>query len=612
MGEHSAQVWRWTVALLTALLVLSQSASPAFAAAEAAPKVKSSASATVVKVKTAVTIAGSVSSTRTGTAVWLERQVGTTWKQLTKGKVKAGGAYAFTVKPSALGLWKLRVRTAKATGKPMNVTAVAKAFTVSLKPTTAFSFSAPYFYVKVAPAAPKLRVSLQRLMPDGSWRTVTSAPLRSDSGVLIQGPAGPGAGLAQYRLLAPASATVAAGMSPVRVPLTRKADLVAAGFGHTCVSGEGELACWGHNGNGQLGSAPTAGPESVSIDPVLVPSLPNPLKITLGWRFSCALFLGSVPQCWGENSVNQLGNGTQQDSAAPVDVTALQGRTRDISSGRDHSCAVVTPHQIPGESTTDGVMCWGSNASGQLGAQIAGPAPSPVYAIGGTAIAVAAGGTHSCVLLSHGAVECWGDNRQGQLGMDYPLPQSTYNPRPVAGLQSGVTAIAAGDYFTCALTSAGGVMCWGRGFDGTLGNNSVVDSFKPVQVEGLESGVTAISAGGYHACALKTDASLVCWGSNLDGQLGDGTTTSRLVPTPVTGLPPVTAVAAGTIHTCALTVPGPVYCWGNNDTGGLGRTTPRYDDLGQHVPQPNPTPVPAFPVVLADARQPALQLRELR
>ena len=288
--------------------------------------------------------------------------------------------------------------------------------------------------------------------------------------------------------------------------------------------------------------------------------------IAAGSSHSCALVSGSV-WCWGQNDHGQLGNGTLSDSAVPVEVSSLgSGGVQGVAAGDEHTCAVVN----------GGVWCWGDDTFGQLGNGIS-PGNAPPGAVQGLGAgsgvqAVAAGQYHTCALVNGGAW-CWGYNLHGQLGNG--TAADSHAPVAVQGLSSGVQAIAAGIDHTCALVS-GGVQCWGSNSNGQLGNGTTADSLTPVAVQGLGAGVQGVAAGDTHSCAL-VNSSAWCWGGDASGQLGDNSAVDSSVPVPVQGLSDpgsgVQAVTAGYDSTCAL-VNGGLQCWGANSTGQLGIAAP--------------------------------------
>jgi Regulator of chromosome condensation (RCC1) repeat len=186
---------------------------------------------------------------------------------------------------------------------------------------------------------------------------------------------------------------------------------------------------------------------------------------------------------------------------------------------------------------------------------------------------VVAGGRHTCAVTSEGGVKCWGANDFGQLGTGTTTESSV--PTDVAGLARGVIAISAGGAHTCALTSDGKALCWGSNGSGQLGDGSTTDSTIPVGVAGLEEGVTAVAAGGSHTCALTNGGGVWCWGYNEYQQLGTGSATSSSIPLPVSGLSSgAIAIVTSDLHSCALMGVGGVKCWGYGPSGGLGTGVP--------------------------------------
>jgi alpha-tubulin suppressor-like RCC1 family protein len=240
---------------------------------------------------------------------------------------------------------------------------------------------------------------------------------------------------------------------------------------------------------------------------------------------SCALITTGQVRCWGSNTFGALGNGTTTDSTSPVDAKALSGQVTAIAANGSDSCALLS---------TGGVGCWGINDAGQLGNGTTTGSSTPVGVSGLPigVIAIDVGGRHVCALVTGGVVKCWGTGQSGQLGngksKDSPVPVD------VVGL-TGISAIAAGgNYQTCALTNGGGVKCWGYNVWGQVGDGTTDSRSPPVDVSGLAAGVTAITAHGYeHACALTDAGGVKCWGGNEAGELGNGTTNDSHIPVDV-------------------------------------------------------------------------------
>jgi alpha-tubulin suppressor-like RCC1 family protein len=174
-------------------------------------------------------------------------------------------------------------------------------------------------------------------------------------------------------------------------------------------------------------------------------------------------------------------------------------------------------------------------------------------------------------LRSDGTVWAWGNNWQGQLGDNGTTPWRL-TPFQVPGL-SGVVAIAAGAHHSLALRSDGSVWAWGLNRDGQLGDGTTTNRLSPLQVIAPSSGITAVTSGYSHCLALRSDGTVLSWGNNGAGQLGDGTRTSHLSPGAVSGLASVTALVAGHEHSMALRQDGTVWAWGRNDAGQLGDGT---------------------------------------
>jgi len=297
-------------------------------------------------------------------------------------------------------------------------------------------------------------------------------------------------------------------------------------------------------------------------------------SVSAGSTHTCATTTSGQALCWGYNGMGQLGLGIGGlDSAVPrrarpSPVVGLPGEIAAVGSGGFHQCAVTAD---------GGLFCWGNNWYGQLGDGTSGyegtspnfrPSPDPVVGLGSGVVALSAGYLHTCALTTNGGVKCWG------LHLHEEDNEAQATPLDVPGLDGGVVAIAAGGLHTCAVLHAG-VKCWGYNEYGQLG----VDPFDrdmsemPVTVPGLGGGIKAIAGGAYHTCAVFADGTVKCWGENGYGQLGNGDLTyqDRSTPVDVVGLTePATAVAASGGHTCVILASHRVECWGSNLAGQLG------------------------------------------
>jgi alpha-tubulin suppressor-like RCC1 family protein len=342
---------------------------------------------------------------------------------------------------------------------------------------------------------------------------------------------------------------------------------------------------WGYNSNGQLGNGGTLQsnvPVAVSTAGVLAGKTIT--AVATGASHSLALCADGTLAAWGYNYSGQLGNGTTASSKLPVAVSTagvLAGKTViAVAAGSEFSLALCS----------DGTLAaWGNNSAGQLGngGAVTGNLPVAVSTAGILAgkavIAVAAGSSHSLALCADGTLAAWGTNSSGQLGNGSTTSQANV---PVAVFTAGVlagktvTAVSAGQAHSLALCADGTLAAWGTNYFGQLGDGTSASSSLPVAVStaGVLAGktITAAAAGYSHSLALCADGTLVAWGSDYWGMLGDAPITSDSnVPVLVdqTGVlsgKTVTTVAAGKYLSMVLCADGTLATWGMNEYGMLG------------------------------------------
>jgi alpha-tubulin suppressor-like RCC1 family protein len=317
-----------------------------------------------------------------------------------------------------------------------------------------------------------------------------------------------------------------------------------------------------------------------------------------------ALMLAAAPACYRPHVIDCVvacdPRGGCPDGLSCADGLCTRGATcvTAVAAGGKHSCAV---------RGTDAV-CWGSNTYGQLGVPGAGdrgdgadslPARVPLDP-GGTPVALAAGGRHTCAIIQTGATSpvagamnaashlaCWGDNSFGQLGDPTPARGTPSNAAPFTDFPaalSPVQAVTAGLYHTCAIVGAGvsdgtgggggAVVCWGDNRFGQLGvpRDAAHGPFTPVPLAGP---AVAVAAGAYHTCAILQGGDVACWGWDDYGQLGDanspaGDSAPGTIVTVTPGAGRARALAAGAYHTCAIDDDARVVCWGQGRAGQVG------------------------------------------
>lgn len=344
---------------------------------------------------------------------------------------------------------------------------------------------------------------------------------------------------------------------------TGVADVSLGAFYSCAITSANALKCWGNNLYGQLGDS-TKTSRSTPTNVVSLAS--GVVKVFAGKFNTCALLDTSEIRCWGINRYGEVGDGTFQQRLTPVTASLFTGVILDIKSIDNTTCILKNDNKV---------YCIGDNSYGYLGDGSMNNTikyPKKVFNSGSNVISASKGENHTCLITNTNAAQCWGSNYQGQIGDGTVLHRSS--PTAVTGLSSGVTAIASGRYHNCVLMNTGAVKCWGQNSDGQLGDNTIIQKTTPIDVSGLSSGVAAITAGRYHSCALLNTGGVKCWGANDFGQLGDSTTTPRRTPVDVTGLTTgVQMISAGFNHTCALITGGTIKCWGYNGEGELGDST---------------------------------------
>lgn len=330
-------------------------------------------------------------------------------------------------------------------------------------------------------------------------------------------------------------------------------------------------------GCGQDPAAP--GAVVAGAGPMAAAAAPTFRQLAAGSGYTCGLDAAGVISCWGTNGLGQLGDDSRESHATPRPIFGAR-RYRQIAGGGGHVCAV---------GLNDRAYCWGWNGTGQLGDGTRADRLRPTAVLGGlTFRRLAAGAYHTCGIAMDDRMYCWGHNKQGQLGDATAEP---FRLQPVAVTGGHLfRVVTAGLSHSCGIDLDARAFCWGHGKSGELGNGALQIWRTPRAVSGghlfrdISAGLAAQSGDYHFTCAVATDNRAYCWGGNIDGQLGDGTTTRRLQPALVKGGLRLATVRAGMGYACGVTTAGAAWCWGRDDAAQLGNGGPLTGSASRSTP----------------------------
>ena len=361
--------------------------------------------------------------------------------------------------------------------------------------------------------------------------------------------------------------------SPIQVGSLTNWSKVSMGTWHSAaLKTNGTLWSWGLNNWGQLGN----GTSVYYSSPIQVGSLTTWNDISVGIvGHNLATKTDGTLWSWGRNHKGQLGNGTTTDYSSPIQVGSLSNWGY-ISSGIWESAAIPSSTQTVkyGQDTYYGntLWGWGSGQAGALGNSATNNYSSPIQIGSLTNWSKVSSGFYAFLgIKTDGTLWGWGDNRHGGIGNGTNVAYSS--PVQVGSLTNW-SEVRAG---TCSLSikTDGTLWAWGRNSDGQLGNGTVVYYLSPIQVGSLTtwSKISVSQSGTCHSAAIKTDGTMWTWGSNSNGQLGNGTTINYSSPIQVGALTNWNQIACGYTHTVAVKTDGTLWTWGSNSNGTLGNET---------------------------------------
>ncbi len=352
-------------------------------------------------------------------------------------------------------------------------------------------------------------------------------------------------------------ATAADHDRPTTTPALVGAGRYALGASHTCAETTAGLTCWG-TFDGSNGLPPTA---------VRLPGLTAAALISAGGRDTCA-GEGATIYCWGGGSDGDAGDGTFTERAGATVAVADLAPVVALASGEQFTCAALA---------AGGLRCWGNNSHGQLGTGVAATGFGPTRVGTGTDwVAVSAGDETTCGVTAAGAMSCWGANLRGETGDTAPGP-IVDEPRAVSvpGVPGLIwRQVVAGQRFACGRNDGGATYCWGDAIHGQLGGVNDGAVHAPAQI--AIGAASELARAAHGVCAVVTGPARTCWGDNTDFALGLATAQDDA---PIAMVPGTwSQVALGVGFGCSIGDLGDVACWGSDRDGqrgdGTGVTAP--------------------------------------
>jgi len=338
--------------------------------------------------------------------------------------------------------------------------------------------------------------------------------------------------------------------------------LISTSYDHNMViKTTGRLFGWGGNGFREIGN-------NTSTNPIMTPvsiagAVKTFCKITTGYGYTVSITNRGRVWAWGDNSNGQLGDNSTTQRVTPVSVLGAVKTFCEISSGPagQHVIAI---------DKNGRVWAWGNNNNGRLGDNSVTSRRTPVSVAGAikTFCKIAASNNHSVAIDKNGRVWAWGANFNGQIGDNTIVSKNT--PVSILGGVKTFCQIYAGQIHVIAIDKNGRLWSWGDNTNAQLGDNSITARRTPVSVLGTAKTFCQISAGVAHSVGIDRNGKIWCWGTNNNGQLGDGTQVSKRTPVSIYGTKTFCRISAGLNHTIAVDSSGNVWSWGENISGVLG------------------------------------------